>query len=77
MRDIELELTIWASGHYLCEELPEDFMSLEDEEVYEFCKLNAWEPFEYYSGEQIYGFISSLATSAEWNIPDIMRGEYD
>ena len=52
---------IWASGHYLSEELDPDFYDLETQEQFEFLEENAWEPFEDYRGKDIYQWIGQLA----------------
>ena len=52
---------IWASGHYLSEELDPDFFDLETEDQFEFLEENAWEPFENYRGKDIYQWIGQLA----------------
>jgi len=64
---IDKELTyqqkcfIWASGHYLSEELHPDFYELNTEEQFEALEQMAWEPFEDYRGKDIYQWIGQLA----------------
>ena len=55
---------IWASVHYLSEELDPDFYDLETEDQFETLEQMAWEPFEDYRGKDIYQYISQLA----WDI---------
>ena len=55
---------IWASGHYLSEELDPDFYDLETEDQFETLEQMAWQPFEDYRGKDIYQYISQLA----WDI---------
>ena len=55
---------IWASGHYLSEELDPDFYDLETEDQFETLEEMAWQPFEDYRGKDIYQYISQLA----WDI---------
>ena len=52
---------IWASGHYLSEELDPDFYELNTEEQFEALEQMAWEPFEDYRGKDIYQWIGQLA----------------
>ena len=52
---------IWASGHYLSEELDPDFYELNTEEQFEALEQMAWEPFEGYRGKDIYQWIGQLA----------------
>ena len=55
---------IWASGHYLSEELDPDFYDLETEDQFKTLEQMAWQPFEDYRGKDIYQYISQLA----WDI---------
>ena len=52
---------IWASGFYLGEEVDVTFFNLNIEDQYKHCEEDAWEPFEYYRGKDIYQYISQLA----------------
>ena len=56
---------IWASGHYLSEELDPDFYDLETEDQFETLEQMALEPFEDYRGKDIYRYISQLAWDIE------------
>ena len=56
---------IWASGHYLSEELDPDFYELDTQEQFETLEQMAWQPFEDYRGKDIYDFIYSLAYDIE------------
>ena len=56
---------IWASGHYLGEEVDETFWKLDDDEKFEYLEENAWQPFEDYAGKDIYQYISQLAWDIE------------
>ena len=69
-----------ASEFYICEVLPQDYEDMEDDEFYEFLEQNAWEPFMYYSGEDLEGAIKGLSirmsiihTNAEMNKLDEVR----
>ena len=52
---------IWASGHYLSEELDPDFYELDTQEQFETLEQMAWQPFEDYRGKDIYQYIWQLA----------------
>ena len=56
---------IWASGHYLSEELDLDFYELDTQEQFETLEQMAWQPFEDYRGKDIYQYISQLAWDIE------------
>jgi len=55
------EALIWASGHFLCEHFPEDFINWEEEQVDKFILDNVWQPFEGYSAEDVWENIDNLA----------------
>jgi hypothetical protein len=50
-----------AAAFYLCENLPEDWINLPEGSFLEFLAENAWEPYEYTSGETLWGYIEELA----------------
>ena len=52
---------VWASGHYLAEEVDKTFWQLDIKDQYQHCEDNAWEPFENYRGKDIYQWIGQLA----------------
>lgn len=52
---------ITASEHFLTEPIPKNYAEMKDEEFYDFLKDHAWEPFEYWRGEDIFKEIDSLA----------------
>tara|TARA_R100001509_G_C4777755_1_gene185278 strand:- start:439 stop:672 length:234 start_codon:yes stop_codon:yes gene_type:complete len=56
---------IWASGHYLSEEIDPDFYELNTEEQFESLKEMAWYPFEDCRGKDIYDYIWQLAYEIE------------
>jgi len=66
---ISLELTanqqdfIWASGHYLTECFPEEYITWDQSKVYKWIETCKWEPFEYHSVEDIYELIEHLSLS--------------
>lgn len=54
------KLFIRLSGHFLCDHLPDDFFTYEDEDQMQLIEDCAWEPLEYHSGSQVYNLIDSL-----------------
>ena len=57
-----------ASGHYLCESLPDNWRDMDNDEdnefnLYEFCSDNAWEPFQYWEGKELFECIDAAAYS--------------
>ena len=64
----ENEALIWASGHFLCEHFPEDFVNWEEEQVDRFILDNVWQPFEGYSAEDVWEIIDSLASDFKQSV---------
>ena len=56
------EAHVRASNFYLCEALPEDFDKLDEQEVIDFIRENAWEPLEYWEAHGIWELIEDLAS---------------
>ena len=54
-----------ASGFYQFEDLPDNYLELEEDEFYKLLEANAWQPFEGYMGKDIASFIESLAVQME------------
>ena len=50
-----------AAGFYQFEDLPENYIELEDDEFNSLLEANAWQPFEGYRGEKIDEQIDNLA----------------
>jgi len=50
-----------AAGYYLCDDLPEDWMDIDKDKLYTYIEMYAWEPFEYYDGDKLWGLIDELA----------------
>ena len=61
MTSTEKESLILASSHFLCEELPENFDQWSEEKINQYCQNNAWEPFQYHEGSEIYEHIDRLS----------------
>jgi len=51
------------SGEFLCEEIPDNWEDMEDEERDSFLTDNAWEPFENESASTIYNYIENSKDS--------------
>ena len=54
-----------ASEFYLCAPLPQDYLDMDDDDFHSFLEEGAWEPFEYWSGEDIHENIQSLSYRME------------
>lgn len=54
-----------ASGFYTYECLPCDYNEMTDDELEDFLAEVAWEPFQFYSGNEIRQAISELADRFE------------
>jgi hypothetical protein len=54
-----------ASGFCQFEDLPDNYLELEDDEFYKLLEANAWEPFEGYRGKEIAFFIESISVEME------------
>ena len=60
--EVQKELDeIWASGFYLTEDLPKNFGKWSEKKLHKFLVDHAWQPFEYYEGDQIWEQIEKLA----------------
>tara|TARA_R110000744_G_scaffold263179_1_gene377605 strand:- start:408 stop:686 length:279 start_codon:yes stop_codon:yes gene_type:complete len=57
----EKESIIWASGHYLTEQLPEDYDEWTDKYYCKYILDHAWEPFEHAEAYFIIEYIDVLA----------------
>jgi len=57
----EVESIIWASGHYLTEKLPEEYVDWEDQKLDDYIRDNVWQPFEDYEVSFIGECIVELA----------------
>ena len=54
---------IWASGHFLTENLPDDYDQWSNEKLDDFIDDHKWEPFENYDASFICEQIEHLALS--------------
>ena len=48
-----------ASGNFLCEDLPDNWEDMEEEEQNNFLEENAWEPFENKNVDEIWSNIEA------------------
>lgn len=60
---------VWASGTFLTDDLPENFRSMENEDLKDFIEGHLWQPFEGETAEDVLEMITTLA--------DSMRGYID
>jgi hypothetical protein len=67
------EALIWASGHFLCNHFPEDFINWEEEQVNKFILDNVWQPFEGYSAEDVWENIDNLACDFKQTMNDKLK----
>lgn len=74
---LEQRCFIWASGHYLSENVADDFFDNETEDQFEILKQNAWKPFEDYRGKDIYQYIFQLAYDIENGLFPMKGDAYD
>ena len=61
-QDQETNDLIWASSHYLCESLPNNFRKWSEKKLDKFIVNNAWQPFEYEEAERMWELIQRLAS---------------
>jgi hypothetical protein len=54
-----------ASGFYQFEDLPDNYLDLEDDEFHKLLEANAWQAFEGHRGENIAFHIENLARAFE------------
>ena len=54
---------IWASGHYLTEHFPDEYINWEESQIDGWIEEHKWEPFEYHPVGEILELIDHLAYS--------------
>jgi len=69
----EKESIIWASGHYLTEHLPDEYDEWEEKDLDNYLLNNIWEPFEYYSADQVWENIENLAIDFKTTINEKLK----
>ena len=57
----EQKVFIWASGHFLDSEVDQYFFYLDDDAQMKYLEDNAWQPFENWTGEDLWVEIEKLA----------------
>jgi len=65
----------WASGHFLTNELPDHFMDMSDEALFEFIEQHVIEQYEYDREEHVWDMIEWLAQDTVRNLSRI--GDYE
>ena len=58
----------WASSFYLYDDLDKKWINWKEEKLFSEIESLAWQPFEYWEGEQIYNEINKLASSVREKI---------
>ena len=61
------ESIINASSDYLTDYLPDNYDTWTKEKLYKYLENNSWEPFENYSGEEIWEWIEDKAVWIDTN----------
>tara|TARA_R110000772_G_scaffold2839_1_gene10329 strand:- start:38039 stop:38458 length:420 start_codon:yes stop_codon:yes gene_type:complete len=65
------KLTMWASGFYLTEHLPDDYDTWDDDILDEWMIAHAWEPFEFWTLGDVWDQITTLANATR----DLLKEE--
>jgi hypothetical protein len=66
-----------ASGYYICKRLPCDYNEMTNDELEDFLAEVAWEPFQFYSGNEILQAINDLADHFEMVAKDAKEKAID
>ena len=66
-----------ASEFYLCDPLPQDYEEMDSDDFDTFLEQNAFEPFEYWSGDAINELIQSVADRMENIARDARKNTLD
>ena len=66
-----------ASGFYLSDTLPHDYLHMDDDDFHAFLEENAWEPLEYWSGDAINESIQDLSVAMENIARDTRKNTLD
>ena len=62
---VDFDFIIYASATFLTEHLPVEAEEWNEDKLYKFLTDHAYEPFEFYSGEEIWKQITTLAKNLE------------
>lgn len=57
----------WASGHYLTDELPDNWMDMDEADVLDFIEEHVCEDYEYFDPEHLFDMMTHLAEDALHN----------
>ena len=66
-----------AAGFYQCNDLPDDYLQMEDNAFHALLEQNAWEPFVDWLGENIQEEIASLSAYMEKIARDAYNHGYE
>ena len=66
-----------ASGFYQFEDLPDNYLELEEDDFHSLLEANAWYPFEGHKGEDIALYIESLSVAMENIARDTRKNTLD
>jgi len=77
MKDLEFKVLQMVSGHFLTEQIPDNFPDMSPDDQDTFLTDNAWEPLEYHEPAQVYDLIDAAAQSTSRFIKDLQdKNEY-
>ena len=63
--NLKFKIMQQVSGNYLCENLPDNWEELAEEEQNEFLETNAWEPVEDLSADELFSLIEDSVPSTQ------------
>ena len=66
-----------ASGFYQFEDLPDNYLELEEDDFHSLLEANAWQPFEGHKGENIALHIENLSVAMENIARDTRKNTLD
>ena len=61
MKISKKDITIHVSGNFMCDNYPEDYDELSEEDLFAFIRAHAWEQFEYMEPKYVWDLIDSAA----------------
>ena len=62
---------IWASGHFLGENFPDNYDKWSEDKIYQFCEDHVWEMLEGADGEWLFEQIEHLA----WSVREYINAQ--
>lgn len=67
-REMPEDTTVcWASGHYLTNELPDNWMDMDEADVLDFIEEHTCEDYEFFLPERLFDMMTHLAEDALHN----------